>query len=615
MPTAAEERDLKRRWALHFMEDLIYEHLLSSGVAAKSSDLVTMLESAGVKVQPKFIRLSLVDSKRFIVEERRWNTALRGEIRRPFVGLVEFALQDYGSPMSREALCNEMALVMRRPVEFFDDLLDAVLQDKEKYFIAERKEWGLREWLLDTRFKGEDEIFLRNFFFKQAETKEALEGLVNTRMATDQPAEQMAVKMLRNVGGPLEHRLLSFALWKLREGDLDSQSLFEGLRSEERIRLLSGGVWSLREWEEEWIGELKKLSKKADRQEDLPWLEEEPGEGGFAVSEQDLKEMMTFVKRQRRAVRIKEVLEKVLEIAPNSPRWEMAVDAIAEALAKDGRLQRVGAQSWTIPSYIPKVDKIPRALILTPPQTSEDDPDAELEDEGLDEGLAAWVHDPRFEEIGETEEVEVGRQQQPADEVRYVATYPHLKAGTLKLRKMDMRFYPSEADPACLIFKDEEIKSEVEVWSSRHAGLLFGLDAWYEERGIEPGAVFTLTPGEEGDEYLLHYAEESDALLVITEERQKILRSLKKEAAQKEWPAFEAMCRIMADYEKGISFLTLWSEVNAVRRTRKRTVASNLSAYHCFSQRPSGSDNWMFDERRVSLGRKKTKRHFLRSSG
>jgi hypothetical protein len=58
--------------------------------------------------------------------------------------------------------------------------------------------------------------------------------------------------------------------------------------------------------------------------------------------------------------------------------------------------------------------------------------------------------------------------------------------------------------------------------------------------------------------------------------------------------------------------MTLWAEVNVVRRTARRVVASDLASYHCFYQRPPGSDVWVFDERKVSQGRKKTKRKYLR---
>jgi len=176
-----------------------------------------------------------------------------------------------------------------------------------------------------------------------------------------------------------------------------------------------------------------------------------------------------------------------------------------------------------------------------------------------------------------------------------------------------MKFFPMDVEPACLTFKDSETEEEVEIWASQKLGLLFGMDAWYEEKDLQPGAIITLTREEHPDDYTIKYTDETDPLLEIAPDRMKILRSLKKEAAAKKWPALEIMCRIMADYEKGMPFLTLWAEANVVRRIRKRVIASNLSSYHCFSQRPSGSDNWVFDERRLSLGRKKTKRHYLRT--
>jgi hypothetical protein len=616
MVTTTQEREAKRSLALHYMEDLLYDNLLSTGVAAKSADLAAFLEQQGIKVDIKFIRLSLADSPRFMVEDRRWNIGLRGEIRRPFAGLVEFALHEYGKPMPIAALRNEMALVMRRPLEFFEELLARSLGDQEKYFQTAAEEWGLRDWLLDTDYRDEEELFMRNFFFTQADAKAALDELLDTRMATDQPADQMAIKLLRKAMHPVDHRLLSIALWKLRDGDVNSEELYEQLRTDERTLLLSGGHWALAEWQEEWVGDLKKLSKRAEKLEDLPWLEEDVEEKGFSISDQDIKETVSFSKKQRRAVRIREILERIFEISSGSSRWDTAAVVIAETLAKDGRLIRVGAQSWMLPAYVPKVDKVPKALLIEERKRAEDETDAELEDEGLDGGLAAWVHDPRYEDIGEEEEVEVSREkQQPKGEIRQVVLYHHMKAGTLKLRKTDQRFYPTEADPACLGFRDEEADNDLEVWVNRQIGLLFGLDAWYEDRQLEPGDIFTITRTDEADDYLVANTGENDPLLVISPARQKILRSLKKAAAEKNWPTFEIMCRIMADYEKGIPFMTLWAEANVVRRIRKRVIASNLSSYHCFSQRPAGNDNWVFDERRVSLGRKKTKRHFVRAAG
>lgn len=612
MLTTTQERELKRHWATEYMEDLLYEHLLASGVAAKSADLATALEQVGIKVDPKFIRLTLVESKRFIVEDRRWNIALRGEIRRPFVGLVEFAMHNYGKPIAINALHNEMALVMRRPLEFFEELLSTTLNDQAKYFQTGQGEWGLREWLFDTGYSDEAEIMMRNFFFLTEEVQRLQEGLLAGDINAKQAPEQLALELLQKAGRPVSHKMLSFLVWKVK-GEVDSEALFNQLRNNEQLLMVSESAWGMQEWQSEWVAELKKLSKKAETKDDLPWLEDEAEEGAFEINEQDIKETIAFVKKQHRAVRMREILEKIFEIPTSSVRWELAAMAVTDALAHDGRLQRVGAQSWTLPSFVPKVDKLPRGLAVEPTKPQNNEVDAELDDEGLEPGLAAWIHDPRYEEVGEAEEAEVSREQQAIDEARYVATHPHLKAGTLKLRKMDMQFYPSEADPAGLQFHDQEINSEVEVWANRRLGMLLGLDAWYEERDLQPGAIFTVTRGEEADDYILHFTGEMDPLMAISPERMKILRSIKKEATEKDWPIFEIMCRIMADYDKGVAYMTLWAEVNVVRRTRKRTVASNLSSYHCFTQRPAGTDNWMFDERRVSLGRKKTKRQYMRT--
>jgi hypothetical protein len=87
---------------------------------------------------------------------------------------------------------------------------------------------------------------------------------------------------------------------------------------------------------------------------------------------------------------------------------------------------------------------------------------------------------------------------------------------------------------------------------------------------------------------------------------------VKREALKDEWPVLKMMERLASDHKKGFAFMTLWAEVNVIRRTTRRVVASNLASYHSFFQRPPGSDVWIFDERKVTQGRKKTKRKYLR---
>ncbi len=92
----------------------------------------------------------------------------------------------------------------------------------------------------------------------------------------------------------------------------------------------------------------------------------------------------------------------------------------------------------------------------------------------------------------------------------------------------------------------------------------------------------------------------------------KQLDAIRKEATKGKWSVFRLMQEVFAAHEGGIPFMTIWAEVNVVRRTTRRVVASDLSSYHAFTQRPTGSDLWFFDERKVSQGRKKTKKRFIR---
>jgi hypothetical protein len=77
----------------------------------------------------------------------------------------------------------------------------------------------------------------------------------------------------------------------------------------------------------------------------------------------------------------------------------------------------------------------------------EDDTDVELDDEGLEDVLVSWVHDPRYEEFGEEPEIDIGPEQQPTDELRYILLYDHWKAGTIKIREADRDFFPLYVRP------------------------------------------------------------------------------------------------------------------------------------------------------------------------
>ena len=602
----------RKSFAVQLLEDLIFDLMLNTGQAAQSREIASALEET-IKLHPKFIRKTLYYSDRFDSEDRRWNLALRLATQLSFEGSIEHALRSYGKPISLQALQNEMAVVHRRTVEFFDDLLLQTLKSRTKYWQTPDGLWALSEWLLDTSEKDPERCLLRNFFLEAAEVRPIVDQMIETRMNPDRPAVEMAISLVRRAEEPLSNKILSYVIWRLRDGELDPVEFFQTCRQEPRLLMLSGAMWGLQEFIETWDQELKRLSRRAEKEEGVEWADEDEPEGPVVITPADLEEVYKFLRRKKSPQTAAAMAEAIFEYQPSSRRLQESVDALMAGLALDSRFIRVGRQTWALPDMMPKhIDKVPPALLPVPVVVGEDETDAELDDEGLEPALISWVHDPRYEDFGEEQEIDIGPEQQPTDELRNILLFDHWKAGTLKVRVCDRRFYPSESDLVCAIFVDKETGKSYPVWISYTSSLIYGLENWYAARDLTPGAVFSLTPGSMPDEFSISFTDEMDPLVTLSEERIKELVRVRRETAKEEWSVLKIMERLAADHKKGMPFMTLWAEVNVVRRTTRRAVASDLASYHAFYQRPPGSDVWVFDERKVTQGRKKTKRKYLR---
>lgn len=603
----------RKSFALQYLEDLVAELMMNTGQAAKSREIASQLEET-IKVHPKFIRKTLFYSDRFDLEDRRWNLAFRTAIHLPFEGSLENTLRSYGKPMSLQALKNEMALVQRRPVEFFDELLVETLRRRsDKYWQTPDGLWCLKEWIADVSDADPERCFLRNFFLEAAEVRPLVDDLLSTRMTTDQPPVEMAVKLIRRAGQPLSNKVLGYVVWRLREGDVDLVQLLQDCREDPRLLMMSGLMWGLREFIPEWENELKRLSRRAEKEQDAEWVEEEEPEGPIIITPGDLEEVYKLMRRRKRPQPASALVEAVFEYGAGSRRQQEAVDALMSAMGLDTRFVRVGSQTWALPEMMPtQTSKVPASLLPVPVEPREDEADAELDDEGLEPVLVAWVHDPRYEDFGEEPEIDIGPEQQPTDELRYILLHDHWKAGTLKVRVSDRRFYPSESDLVCATFVDKQTQKAYPAWLSYTTSLIYEMGEWYAARELVPGSVFTITHGSVPDELVISYEGEIDEYVHVSEERLRELNKIKRDAVKENLSVLDIMHRVAAAHEKGFSFMKLWAEVNVIRRTTRRVVASNLASYHCFYQRPANSDNWIFDERRISQGRKKTKRKYLR---
>ena len=150
---------------------------------------------------------------------------------------------------------------------------------------------------------------------------------------------------------------------------------------------------------------------------------------------------------------------------------------------------------------------------------------------------------------------------------------------------------------------------ELQIWANHDVRLLYGFVDWWYEQPVESGAVFTLTKTLRPNVLEFAWLDQPDPVVFISAQRMEELRQLGVQGEGRS--TLDLLIDVMAHWPKGADYLTLLAEVNVVRRSSRRLIASLLSSYQCFYQR-SGSPVWHFDNKKVELGFDKTKRKFIK---
>ncbi len=143
----------------------------------------------------------------------------------------------------------------------------------------------------------------------------------------------MALKLIRRVEEPVPNKILSYVIWHCREGDFDPIEFFQDCREDPRLVMLSGAIWALQESVEAWDQELKRLSKRAEKEEDVEWAEEEEPEGPVLVTPADLEEVFKHLRRKKAPQPATSLAEGIFEYSPTSRRFQETVDALVAGLA------------------------------------------------------------------------------------------------------------------------------------------------------------------------------------------------------------------------------------------------------------------------------------------
>jgi hypothetical protein len=604
--------------AMRYLEDQAYTAMLVYQEPVRTAEIIGVIGKEGYTA--KLLRHVLAASPRFAQIDRRWDLDIRYEdLQRPLERVLREIVDAYGKPISIEEIAINLSSVYDKPADYYEEMLPRMLADTEKFFKTLDNRFGLASWLLSVMSDDEEDI-LFDSGMEQGDV-EALESSASKVAWTADFASAVA-KLADTAGVPVSGKVASLFRWRALPESFDAVEAFNALYASKKLTWLSDGRWIS---EKMAAGFDSMLTAMADRladeiMEESPVATIEKAEVAedvaptlsLTISEQDLDEVVQIVSGKG-VERMPVILESIFEISPRDPVYEVAAEGLSDAMRADSRFAWVGGDRWrmaeTLPAYI---NQVPAELEIKPLdfETPEGEKlDVELDDEGLEGGLAAEIHNPLVQDVHDCDQV-TEQDKLPAQEsARCVLFRHHKKLGTFPLCQISDTFFPIGPKAVEIILTDGG--SRESVWINRETGLIMGMDKWYTDEMPESGAVFELVKTEKPEEYKFVYDNTTDPLVFVSPGRVEALAAMADDPKTQNMTTFELMSELMQDHKKGVSFVTLFTEVNIVRRSTRRLVASILSSYYPFYQRGK-SALWQFDEKKVDQGFKKAKRKYIR---
>ncbi|MDH7571188.1 MAG: hypothetical protein QHJ73_16550, partial [Armatimonadota bacterium] len=238
--------------------------------------------------------------------------------------------------------------------------------------------------------------------------------------------------------------------------------------------------------------------------------------------------------------------------------------------------------------------------------------DVELSEDGLEADLLEWVKDPRVMIAGQPVPEGTVPEEPPA-RVAVTVRYEHRLAGTLGVYGDLRAIFPT--DPEIIEVNLHYAGKTYTGWVNNNLNLTFDLGSLFDRLDLPLcGGLFYLSPrgrGQTTDYAVTYNPGDIDPLVAVSDERLSVLEAMRDEPETPQTSTFEIMRRLMEEHKRGVHFVTLFTEVNVVRRTDPYLIASILSAYACFSSVRAGY--WAYDDKKLEQGIRKQKRRYVKA--
>ncbi len=575
----------------------------------------------GVQVFLGLTRHILFSCEHLVLQGRNWNFRWRqGAASAPLGGLVTTILTLRGVPLSPEEIATLLAPWRNQPQDVLEETITSFLLSRLGHLCFETDDgrFGLLSWVPQVEGLSLEEAIGQEFWQREGFAN----WLLSITPSSDDPREN-AKALLDAAEMPLSHRELLFALWAKASGNLEILPTFVQLLNTEGLQTLSFGYWItekgkatltnlILQQSEEWQQKAQQRARYIETRR-LQQLLSSLTELTTDLSSEVSDEIAEWLETQPYPVPLTRIAEQVLEVLPTDPDYEKTLCSLFALLVKDGRFVDLGGQCWWLRDKTPEhVMEIPKVLIPPPPPPLPEDltgqVDLVLPIEGIDDDLRRFVEDPNYEEVGEPEAVLPG-EMKPPKRLDIALIYPHLQAGTLKIRRIDLPFFPPEP-PLQFLHAIDDKQNEVGLWVNLSLGLCFGLSDWYRERRVEVGGIVRLERTKTGVLRLI-WTNRHDRWLHIPRSRLEELQQFAAHETIRQAPLITLVQSLLTQHPQGIHFLRLWSELNVLRRTTKIALASILCSYPMFTRVQGQEGYWTLDFSKFTEGIRPEKRAYL----
>ncbi|MCW5938707.1 MAG: hypothetical protein KF884_05830 [Fimbriimonadaceae bacterium] len=591
--------------ARDYADRLILEALIKLYEVVKPSEIAEQLQDHGLGLAA--VRSLLASNeRRFAYNERRWIPAARIESAgKPLVERLRVMVDRFGGPMPLQMVVNEIA-------QASDELPDSLAEPVRRIVQADQQLFLTRDdcvALGSMVFVATDETVERALALNGV-PHEVFEKAQKTLDGFDWYQTDAILKALEKTA-PIDARALGAVAWAaMNPQDPTANHHYDWREFNAELLSVPGFIYasdhSLTPESEakKWLSTAIKLADKV-----TATIEVEDA-APIELKKEDVSNIVAAVTGQKETVTATSLLEKFFEITPTVRTFPDDLNNVMKALKADKGVWWVGGDRFRVPGSAPDyINELPEPFrfVQTHHLQEDGDPvDLELTDDGLSSSLRKLIAHPLATDVNDEDSMPEPKNM--PDSLRLVLKPVHRELGTFPLSQFPTGWLDDqpEIQEAILVNRDGR---ELQVWINTRIRLIFGLIDWWLDQPVESGAVFSLSKTNKPNVFEFAWLDQTDPVVYISNQRMEELREIA--SRMDESSTFDVVREVMVHWPKGTDFLTLLWEVNVVRRTSRRMLASILSSYVCFYQR-SGSPVWHYDHKKVEQGFDKTKKKFIK---